>query len=134
AASNTVSWTAATKLVITGWTGGYDGTSGTSGRIFVGSDSNGLTAGQLAQVSFYDGTNAYPALILSTGEIVPGTGPTAVTLSQFNAVSFADGVQLTWESGFEVNNLGYHIYREQNGKRTRVTPSIVAGSALIVGQ
>ncbi|MDQ1639525.1 MAG: hypothetical protein QOF62_2864 [Pyrinomonadaceae bacterium] len=64
----------------------------------------------------------------------PGPGPTAVKLSKFNAASFVDGVQLTWESGFEVNNLGYRLYREQNGKRTRVTPSIVAGSTLLVGQ
>jgi hypothetical protein len=66
--------------------------------------------------------------------LAPVIVPTAVKLSKFNAVSYTDGVQLTWESGFEVNNLGYRIYREQNGKRTRVTPSIVAGSALTVGQ
>jgi hypothetical protein len=64
----------------------------------------------------------------------PGPGPSAVKLTKFNAASFTDGVQLTWESGFEVNNLGYRLYREQNGKRTRVTPSIVAGSTLLVGQ
>jgi hypothetical protein len=63
-----------------------------------------------------------------------GSAPTAVTLTKFNAASFMDGVQLNWESGFEVNNLGYHLYREQNGKRTRVTSSFVAGSALSVGQ
>ncbi|HAF24012.1 MAG TPA: hypothetical protein DCK93_14080 [Blastocatellia bacterium] len=62
------------------------------------------------------------------------SAPTAVRLTQFNAASYADGVQLSWESGFEVNNLGYHLYREQNGQRTRVTPSVVAGSALTVGQ
>jgi hypothetical protein len=59
--------------------------------------------------------------------------PTAVRLTKLNAASFADGVQLSWESGFEVNNLGYHIYREQDGVRMRVTPSPVAGSALKVG-
>jgi autotransporter-associated beta strand protein len=132
--SNAVPWTAGKKLVITGWTGGYDGTAGTSGQIFVGSDSSGLTASQLAQLSFYDSTNSYPALILSSGQVVPGPGPTAVTLAKFDATSFADGVQLMWESGFEVNNLGYRVYREQNGKRRRVTPAIVAGSTLLVGQ
>jgi hypothetical protein len=60
--------------------------------------------------------------------------PTAVKLTKFKAVSYADGVQLNWESGYEVNNLGYYLYREQNGKRTRVTPAVVAGSALTVGQ
>ncbi len=61
-------------------------------------------------------------------------GPTAVKLKHFSAESFPDGVQLSWESGFEVDNLGYHVYREQNGTRTRVTPSLIAGSALTVGQ
>ena len=34
AASNGVSWTGATTLTITGWAGGYNGSIGTSGRIF----------------------------------------------------------------------------------------------------
>jgi hypothetical protein len=59
--------------------------------------------------------------------------PTAVRLTKFNASSFSDGVSIVWESGFEVNNLGYNIYREQNGLRTRLTPAPVAGSALKVG-
>jgi hypothetical protein len=59
--------------------------------------------------------------------------PTAVKLKKFTARNYTDGVQLNWESGFEVDNLGYHIYREQNGVRSRVTPAVVAGSALSVG-
>jgi len=59
--------------------------------------------------------------------------PTAVRLTRFNAASFNDGVAITWESGFEVNNLGYHIYRTQNGVRTRLTPAPIAGSALKLG-
>lgn len=132
AASSGVAWTAGANLVITGWTGSL-GSSGTSGKIFVGVDATGLTASQLAQIVFFDGTNTYTATILSNGEVVPAA-PTAVKLTRFNATSFSDGVQLTWESGFEVNNLGYRLYREQKGKRTGVTPSIVAGSTLTVGQ
>lgn len=60
-------------------------------------------------------------------------GASAVKFAKFGAVSFSDGVQLTWETGFEVDNLGYHVYRENNGVRSRVTPSIIAGSALTVG-
>jgi autotransporter-associated beta strand protein len=133
AASNGVSWIAGKKLAVTGWTGGFNGTSGTSGQIFVSSTSSGLTASQLAQIIFSDGVTNYTATILSTGEVVPAA-PTAVKLTHFNAASYTDGVQLTWDSGYEINNLGYHLYRERNGKRTRVTPSIVAGSALTVGQ
>ena len=69
-ASNGVAWTSGKKLTITGWTGGFNGTSGTAGRIFVGSSSSGLTASQLAQIVFFNGTSNYPATILSTGEVV----------------------------------------------------------------
>jgi hypothetical protein len=59
--------------------------------------------------------------------------PTAVKLSRFGAESYGNGVAINWESGFEVDNLGYHLYRERNGIRSRVTPALVAGSALKVG-
>ena len=76
-----------------------------------------------------DGINGFSSWTLANG----GQAPTVVKLTKFGATSFADGVQLSWESGFEVDNLGYHLYRERQGKRTRVTPAIVAGSALTVG-
>jgi len=60
-------------------------------------------------------------------------GPTVVKLTRFNAASFSDGVQVNWESGFEVNNLGYHVYREKQGKAHSLTPVAIAGSALTVG-
>lgn len=57
--------------------------------------------------------------------------PTMVRLTGFTATTQDDGVMLEWKSGFEANNLGYHVYRYQNGQRTRVTPSLIAGSSLI---
>jgi hypothetical protein len=59
--------------------------------------------------------------------------PTAVRLRSFAARRTENGVLLEWDSGFEVDNLGYNIYREQNGVRVLVTPSLVAGSALKTG-
>ena len=79
------------------------------------------------------GVTQFSAWTLAGGS-ASGPGPTAVKLTRFNAVSFADGVRLTWDSGYEVNNLGFNVYREKNGQRSRVTPSVVAGSALTVGQ
>ena len=60
-------WLAGKSLIIKGWTG-TPGASGTNGKVFVGLDATGLTASQLAQISFqgYIG-----ASILSTGEVVP---------------------------------------------------------------
>ena len=79
------------------------------------------------------GVTQFSAWTLAGGS-PSGPGPTAVRLTSFNAWSSADGVRLTWASGYEVNNLGFNLYREKNGQRSRVTPSVVAGSALTVGQ
>ena len=43
------------------------------------------------------------------------------------------GVRLNWRTSDEISNLGFHLYREQNGQRVRVTPEMVAGSALFAG-
>jgi autotransporter-associated beta strand protein len=133
--SSGVTWTASKTITITGWAGGYNGTSGTAGKIFVGgSPGNGLTASQLSQIVFFNGSLLYPATMLSTGEVVPLASPTAVRLMNFTAAKNGNDVLLQWQSGFEAHNLGYYVYREQNGTRTRITPSIVAGSALMVGR
>lgn len=70
AASNGVSW-AGGFLFVTGWTGGFNGTPGTAGRLFVGSSASGLTTDQLVKVLFLNGTNYHTATILSSGEVVP---------------------------------------------------------------
>jgi len=47
-------------------------------------------------------------------------GTTAVNMSSFRAVSFDRGVALEWTTGFEVNNLGFKVYRERKGKRVPI--------------
>ncbi|MDX6557213.1 MAG: hypothetical protein QOF72_262, partial [Blastocatellia bacterium] len=44
------------------------------------------------------------------------------------------GVLVEWRTSFELDNLGFNVYRERAGKRTQVNPGIIAGSALIAGQ
>ena len=58
---------------------------------------------------------------------------TAVELSAFTATEYADGILLQWRTGWEVDNLGFHVYREAVGRRLRLTPALIAGSALMVG-
>jgi hypothetical protein len=41
-------------------------------------------------------------------------------------------VLIAWQTEYEVDNLGFHVYREQAGERVRLTPGLVAGSALLV--
>ncbi len=63
--------------------------------------------------------------------------PTRITLQSFSAHSGADRnganrVVLTWKTGGEAHSLGFNVYREQNGNRVRMNPSIIAGSALLM--
>ena len=60
-------------------------------------------------------------------------GATAVKLISFTAREYDGKVLLRWRTGYEVNNLGFHIYREENAQLTRLTPEPVAGSALLSG-
>jgi len=63
--------------------------------------------------------------------------PTRITLRSFSAhygtdKNGANRVVLTWKTGGESHNLGFNVYRELNGNRVRMNPSIVAGSALMM--
>ena len=58
--------------------------------------------------------------------------PTVVKLESFTAKATADSVLLSWKTGSELRNLGFNLYREQNGERVRLNPSLVAGSALTI--
>ena len=58
-------------------------------------------------------------------------GPTLARMSGGSAVVDDDGlVELKWQTGLEVDNLGFNIYREEGGQRTRVNKDIIAGSAI----
>jgi Peptidase family C25 len=50
-------------------------------------------------------------------------------------VSFGSaGVLIEWRLLFGLDNLGFNIYREDQGERTRVNPSLIAGSASLARQ
>ena len=56
--------------------------------------------------------------------------PTQVSVESFSATQTGDGVLLSWKAGSETKNLGFNVYREENGARVRVNPGLIAGSAL----
>jgi len=59
--------------------------------------------------------------------------PTAVDIASFQAFQQPDGtVVLEWRTHEESRNLGFHIYRQGADGRQRITPSLVAGSALLL--
>lgn len=96
AASNGVSWTSGKTITITGWTGTIGGGStGTAGKIFVGTSASGLTSTQLCQIQFnISGTN-YPCALLSTGELVPVNAPTTTSISPSSATAGGAGFTIT---------------------------------------
>jgi hypothetical protein len=61
------------------------------------------------------------------------TAPTDVAMMNFKATRYDKQVHLEWQTGYEVSNIGFNVYREKNGSLERITPEPVAGSALIAG-
>ena len=59
--------------------------------------------------------------------------PTEAKLETVAVTGYEDGAYVEWRTGNEVDNLGFNIYREENGERVLVNPQIVAGSALLTG-
>lgn len=43
------------------------------------------------------------------------------------------GVTLHWRTGYEADNLGFNVYRDEAGIRVRINPTLIAGSALFTG-
>jgi uncharacterized repeat protein (TIGR01451 family) len=65
------------------------------------------------------------------------TAPTTVTLQSFSAhfgtdKNGANRVVLMWKTSGEAHNLGFNVYRDQGVNRTRLNPSVIAGSALLM--
>jgi autotransporter-associated beta strand protein len=104
-ASSGISWTTGRLLVVTGWTGGYNSTTGTAGNIFVGTNASGLSADQLSQIRFFNGSAYHHATQLSTGEVVP----TNVAYSTFiSAITGSWNTPATWGySGTPTIGLNY---------------------------
>ena len=115
--SSAASWTSGKMLTISGWEGTLGGTAGTAGRIFAGSTSSGLTAGQISQIQFFIAGSTYSAMILPSGEVVPYSAFFAYQLVEFNATPTTDGkVNINWVIADESNVLGYLLERSSDNK------------------
>ena len=69
----------------------------------------------------------------SACKTVTGDSPTAIDEPEFAAAAYDDGVLLHWQTGLEVNNLGFNVYRDEGGKVSLVNSQLIAGSAFLVG-
>jgi hypothetical protein len=79
-------------------------------------------------------TTANPVSTFSNWSAAESNATTVVKMESFGALGFNNGNLLKWQTGFEVDNLGFNVYRMAGGKLVRITPSIVAGSALMAGR
>lgn len=69
----------------------------------------------------------------SLGKTNPNA-PSAVRLEAFDAARYDGGAFIEWRTGYEIDNIGFRLYRIQAGNRVLITPQMLAGSALITGQ
>jgi hypothetical protein len=104
----------------------YDGTFHTPGGFVINTAANMATI--TGVTTFSDWTLGEPS------------APTDVALNSFSAEGLADSakaphgsVLLRWQTGFEVANLGFNVYRDEASLRTRINPTLIAGSAFLVG-
>jgi len=58
---------------------------------------------------------------------------TAVRVSSLTATEYAAGNLIELKTGYEVSSLGFNLYREKDGKRVKLNPSLLAGTALLAG-
>jgi len=123
AASNALTWGSG-NITITGWTGTAR-TSGTAGKLYVGTTASGLTASQLSKISFsgYTGT----AMILPTGEIVPS--PVNISGS-----TGANGSYTTLKAAFDAinsntNQSGNNIIITIAGSTSETASAVLTGQA-----
>ena len=62
-----------------------------------------------------------------------GNALTKARLTELKATRHDAGVLVEWKTGYELDNLGFNLYRDVAGRRELVNPSLVAGSALVAG-
>ena len=89
---------------------------------------NGATS--ISTTVTFGGTGAVSGL---AGVGLIKTVDSAVRMESVVAHSLPAGVRLDWRTASEVNNLGYDVYREEAGRRVRVTASPIMGSGFMAG-
>lgn len=92
-----------------------------------------VTPSQAINTASVSGTQPDPVPANNTAtQVTIITFPTSVRLESFTAANSGGQVTLSWSTGSEQRNLGFNVYREENGERGRMNPSLIAGSALIM--
>jgi peptidase C25-like protein/peptidase S24-like protein len=107
----------------------WNTTSGGSGQDVDGISASGGGTG--AAVTMRETLSVSTAWTLVAIDI-PAQFPTAVKTNSFKANDTGNGVVLSWKTGEEIRNLGFNVYRDSGGTKTKINSSLVAGSALLM--
>ncbi|HEX6185199.1 MAG TPA: C25 family cysteine peptidase [Pyrinomonadaceae bacterium] len=65
--------------------------------------------------------------------LAQGNALTKARLTELKATRHDAGVLVEWKTGYELDNLGFNLYRDVAGRRELVNSSLIAGSALVAG-
>ncbi|MEK6301747.1 MAG: C25 family cysteine peptidase [Acidobacteriota bacterium] len=124
-------------LTATGGTPGY-AFSVTSGTLPGGVTLSG--GGVLSGTPTTQGTFNFTVTANDAGSCAGNRGytltinsPSAISLISFTASTFDHSTLLEWQTGFEADNLGFNVYRDDGNGRRLVNQQLVAGSALTAG-
>lgn len=129
--SNSLSWTSAATLTILNWQG-IPGFSGTAGQIFIGTDANGLTATQIAQISFSGFTDG--AMLLPSGELVPAPSPLPVEFLGMSVSCNSSNAVIHWETASEHNASHFLVERSTTGQHWDFLGVVEAAGNTNIGQ
>ncbi|PQJ12818.1 hypothetical protein CJD36_003475 [Flavipsychrobacter stenotrophus] len=135
-------------ITITGWQGAFDGTTGTKGKIIIGTSAT-LTSPQLAQFQFQDSYgNIIPAAQITGGEVVPkislnivaaSYGPfynnvdNTISVSYNTTATFFTGnfrIQLSSSTGTFANTTSNIIGTAAWSSSGTITATIASGTAV----
>jgi subtilisin-like proprotein convertase family protein len=98
---------------------------------FIGTNPNGIWKLYIVDDEAGDSGNLGGGWCLN---ITTGDPTLARLSSQSAAVSPSGRVAVEWNASYEIDNLGFNVYRDAGGERVRVNREIIAGSALFAGQ
>ena len=139
-----------TYLSVTPPAGGACSEAGGTVTCQLGSMTNGMTATiTILTIAATQGSNIQNTATVTASETDPNPGnntvvqtetitaATRIQLQDFQAGRFKDSsgawrTALTWKTTGEAHNLGFNVYSDAAGQQTRLNPSLIAGSALLM--
>ena len=77
-------------------------------------------------------TGTYNLFVNAPGANCALSNPSAVKLELAKATTYQDGTLIEWQTGDEVDNLGFNVYRDDSGNRSKLNQQLLAGSGLLV--